>query len=243
MKVLDAFWDTRSLGVRSAELEIVETDTIDAIDYALSSVEEYQYVVAKVAAGCAGSALYLQSKGFAFIESSIEVEADLGELSFPRFVERFDKYITCRKASSGSEHSILSHVAEGLFTTDRVYLDPSFNDDLAASRYINWIKDEQSRGAELFHVYYKDDEVGFFVYKESVPGVEAYPFLAGLYNDWKSSGLGANVVVAIEMKEAQRRGCKRLRTFVSSNNLPILKIHELLGCRIRNIRNVFIKHA
>lgn len=242
MKVIDAFWDTRSLGVKSAEIEIEEADTIEDVDQILSSIEKYEYVVAKVAAGCADAALHLQARGFAFIESSIEVEIDLRELAFPRFVERFDKYITCRKASTESEGSIFSHVAEGLFTTDRVYLDPAFDDDLAAKRYLNWIRDEQSRGAELFHVYYKDEEVGFFVYKETVPGIEAYPFLAGLYNEWKSSGLGANVVVAIEMKEAKSRGCKRLRTFVSSNNLPILKIHELFGCQIKNIRNVFVRH-
>ncbi len=243
MRTIDAFWDTRSLGIPCMELEFEPGDGKGEVDQALADCGDYGYVAAKVPAGEVAVARRLQEEGFSFAEASVELAIDLSEVAVPRIVGRLEQSVSSRQVSGEEAEGVLSQVREGMFDTDRVYLDPLFESGLAARRYVNWIQDELGCGASLHAVSYKCDDVGFYVYKERVPGVEAYPFLAGLYNDWKASGLGTNVVVLEPLREAQRRGCRRIRTSVSSNNLPILRAHELLGYRVSAMTYVFVRHA
>lgn len=242
VKTVDAFWDTRSLGVRTAEISFEMDDGLESLNEALSFANDYQYVVAKVASGNTEMLTALQQVGFSFIECSIEVTIDLRTLELPRMAKRFDQHITVEQATDVSKERIFTRIRNGLFDTDRIALDPAFSADIAARRYVNWISDELERGGELYHVFYKGDEAGFFSYKETDPGVEAFPFLAGLYEEFKTSGIGLNIAVATPAQFAKERGCRRIRTYVSSNNVPILRIHEMLGYTVSNIRYVLVKH-
>ena len=44
------------------------------------------------------------------------------------------------------------------------------------------------------------------------------------------------------MKNAIEEGISRFHTYVSSNNLPVLKLHESFGYRVRSLTGVYVKH-
>lgn len=242
MKLTDARWDTRNLGVKCAEINFEPEDTIENLSDALEWSSPFDYITAKVPSGMVELSLELQQRGFSYIESLFGVSIDLSKTTVPPFVGRREGLFTCKLADGQSRERVFSEIAKGVFDTDRVALDPAFGIHASAKRYINWIRDEMNRGAFLYHVLYKDEEIAFFTMKEIIPAVECYPFLTGLYSSWRESGLGTNATVLMAMREARRLGYRRIRTHISSNNLPIVRMHELLGYRIDAIDQVFIRH-
>lgn len=245
MQITDAFWDTRSLNKKTLELAIDRDDAPEDITNALAQAEAdgYEYIVAKAAPGNLRLNQLLEENGFTFAECSLEVLIHLRTFTMPKLAQRFADDITYDVATTDSRARIYDEIRCGIFDTDRIALDGHFPEGVAATRYVNWIEDELERGADLYHVFFRGDEVGFFVFKETVPGVEANPFLAGLYDKYKSSGLGMNVVVGVETLEAQRRGLKRVRSHVSSNNVAVLNLYEYMGYHVSDIQNVFVRHT
>lgn len=242
MKIVEAVWDTRTLGVRCLELNFEAGECLSCISEIDKATDGFKYIVAKVPSGRVDLLLALQAKGYSFIECSIEMAVDLSTIEVPRFVARFEPFIHSIEATTESAERIYAKLREGVFDSDRIYLDPFFSKDLAAQRYINWIDDEIERGGKLYHVYYKDEEVGFFANKEISSGKEIYPFLTGLYSEFKDSGLGSNVISLEPMREAERQGYKRVRSWLSSNNLPCLKINQSLGHKVVDMQYVLTLH-
>ncbi len=244
MKTIDAYWDTRSLRKRTLEILVEQDDRISDVTRVLRGDRESEYLVVKTDPGAFELSQFLALEGFVFAECSLEVFLNLRNYKMPRLAQRYSKDISYRKADDISKGLIYQQIKKGIFNTDRIALDKRFGRHISADRYVNWIEDEIERGADLYHVFFQnDEEVGFFVIKESVPGVEANPFLAGLYDEYKSSGLGMNVVVGIEVEEALRRGLKRMRTHVSSNNVSMLNLYEYMGYHVSRIQNVYVKHT
>lgn len=245
MQIIDAFWDTRSLEEKTCEIYIDNADTLEDTRYALESAigEGFRYIVAKTPTGNIQLNRLLEENGFAFAECSMEVLVNLRSFEMPKLAQRFADDISYEAATADSRWRIYDEIRKGLFDADRIALDSYFAQGVAARRYVNWIEDEIGRGADLYHVYFRGEEVGFFVFKETIPSVEANPFLAGLYERFKSSGLGMNVVVGVEAQEALRRGMKRVRSHVSSNNIAVLNLYEYMGYHVSDIQNVFVKHV
>ena len=134
-----------------------------------------------------------------------------------------------------------NELRNGLFETDRIYLDPFFTNDQASNRYINWIKYELSIGTNLYIIKYKDNKIGFFTLKE-IGECVYYPLLAGLFNKYKKSGLGFSIIYC-PIKETIKRNGKKISTNVSSNNQSAAKIHILLGFQIEKMCYTLIKHT
>lgn len=156
--------------------------------------------------------------------------------------QRFNSQIHYRKLSIKKElEGFEAELDKGLFNTDRIYLDPNFTKEQAAHRYKCWIKDEMERGAELFEISYKENAIGFFTQKQ-LDEKTYYPFLAGLYpGNQEKVGLGFSVL-AKPIEDVMKRGGRYISTYVSSNNLPIVKLHTQLGFLPNKICNVFVKH-
>ena len=116
----------------------------------------------------------------------------------------------------------------------------NFNKSKAVNRYVNWIKDETASGAELYKVIYKGASIGFFILKKLQDNV-FYPFLASLYKDFMESGLGFSVIQKF-IETVKNKNGRLISTYVSTNNLSIIKIHLLLGFEFNKIDYVYIKH-
>lgn len=243
MKMVDAVWDTRSLGVRCGQIVFAEGDGVDQINEALSFSEDYDYVVAKLPVSCVDSVPLLEKNGFSFVECSIEVVLKLRDARPSVLMQRMASQMRVKEADDALKREIYRQIECGIFDTDRVALDPVFGPRRAARRYINWIEDELQKNASLYYVTYKGSGVGFFSYKETVPGVEAWPFLAGVFKNCRRSGIGSNVALDASRAIAQQRGCTRIRTYISSNNPSIFRAQMAFGYQVERMEYVFVRHG
>lgn len=238
MKVIDAFWDSRSLGERCSTLLFDPSDERGIIAEAMKSTCEYNLITASVPLGNIVLSFELEEAGFRFIETKMCFEHDLKHVILPEIGKRFQTDIIVKTASDGETQHIYEFISEGLFTTDKIALNPRFGVKIAGKRYVNWISDEKERGAQLFAFFYKEVLSGFFIYKEPVPKT-VYPFLAGLFPGKYERMLGVNLIYS-SLSLAKERKYHRFITEVSSNNLPIIRINELLGMKIYDIQYIFM---
>lgn len=238
MEIKDAWWDTRNLGVTCAEIEMNATDPIELAHESIETTASFSYVTAKIPPGRLDLIHEFEGCGFAFMETLIEMRHDLKDINLPPIVERFTRNVTHADAQNDVE-DVLEKIHEGVFATDRIFLDEGFTNEKAATRYMNWIRDELDNGAELIHIQYKGKNIGFFSFKESEGGV-GLPFLSGIY-DKTIVGAGSSVVTE-PLKHARNKKCRYVCTHVSSNNVPIIRIHEQAGFYTTDLRYVMTRH-
>lgn len=237
MKVIDAYWDTRSLGVKTVEINVSEEDTYEELDKTLEKLEA-GYIVIKVPSGCSDIAMYVQSKGFIYIEDLISVEHDLHEVKRSVILQRMYDSMTYHVMDEDDVQYLYSEVKKGMFTTDRISLDPKFGSEIAAKRYINWLKDLIDSGAVPYSLNYKDDREGFIILKNNEDGTYT-SVLGAAYEKYRKSGLG---IVQKEQEIVKQLGGKKVLTAVSSNNASQVRALISNGYNISHIDHVFIKH-
>lgn len=240
MKVTEAEWELRNLGVRTFELTTDPGDTASGLSGALKSLPPGYHVV-KVQAGRYDLMRAVEETGFSFIECSIAVSHDLEVPAPTGIFRRQVNAIESRTIPETEVDFVEQSVQAGIFETDRVVLDPQFSPEQAALRYVNWIADERARGATVHEISFRGSRVGFFVFRASEDGV-GISVLSGLYSAKSTPGMGTALLYFI-LQEARTRNCTRLSSFISSNNLAVVKTHLNLGFKIDEISYVYIRHA
>lgn len=239
MEIINAFWEKRNLGIDCNEIKIEKSDTIDYIKGELPK-NESQYTVVKVPSARCDLNFLLQELGYTYIESSIHLTHDLKSISLNPIQQRILNTIEYEEMNKSDIDKLFYEIKKGIFTTDRIYIDPCFTHEQAANRYVNWISDEIKNGTNVYKLIYKDATIGFFTFKD-IGNNTCYPFLAGMYKDYLSSGLGMSIIEK-PLKEAIKRKCKKVSTFVSSNNPKIFRIHLELGFSLDDVYLVYAKH-
>ena len=239
LKIVDAFWEKRNLGVCCHEIEIELGDEADFLKKELP-LNEAAYTVVKVPSNKFDVMFLLQELGYTYIESSINLVHDLKEIRLNPLQQRIMDSVSYSTMTDKDIDHVFREIRKGIFTTDRIYIDPYFSHEKAANRYVNWIGDELERGCKNFKLTYKNDSVGFFTFKDMGNGV-CYPFLAGMYEKYLNSGLG---ICTIEkpLKHAIKMNYKKYSTFISSNNTSTFSAHVALNFSFRKIYHVYIKH-
>lgn len=241
MKLIDAFWDTRNLGRRTAELEFAETWNENNVGKIKEAIADYQYLAAKVPVSNHKAIEALQARGFRFVECSISLRNNLLSSAKKGLLHVRDSVAHHLVTNPEEQNEILNQVRKGLFFTDRISLDEHFGIDVASNRYSNWILDELSGSAELYSVTLENQMVGFFAYKETLPQT-SYPFLIGLFPEFRSKGLGSSLV-AESLITSIEHGCSVSETVVSSNNPAVIRCQESVGSFMHGIRYVFVRHS
>jgi len=239
VKVTDAFWELRNLGVKTNEIEIEQDDNLKEINETLQSLDS-EYQVVKV--GTCRLDVYeaLSRNGFYLAEALIRVSHSLKELSCPGLIKRFSDGLTLREMDSIDVQKMNEQIKGGMFQTDRVILDPFFNPEQAANRYVLWMTDEMNRGSKLYSYVYKDQPIGFTCLKETEPGFY-YPVLGGVYNTGKASPFGSAIIYK-QLEFTKELGGKELYTYISSNNSAVVRAYSQLGYVFEDIKYVFVKH-
>lgn len=240
MKIIDAFWEKRNLGVSCKEIVISETDSISEIRQLAPLLNSVDYLVAKVPVGRFNVNSYLTSLGFAFVEATINMRLQIKDAILSPLQQRLNTVISYEEMNNDDLEQLFIEIQQGLFATDRILLDPMFTPSQAANRYINWIKDELGRKSQVYKIIYKDENIGFFTFKMLEDGVY-YPFLAGMYSDYSSSGLGFTTLRK-PIEEVIRREGNMISTYVSSNNNAVIRTHLQLGFTVQEMSYVYIKH-
>ena len=239
MKIVDAVWEMRNLGVTCTEMTVEPGDQDEVVLAQLSELPS-GYQVVKVPVARVGIMHSLQRANFVYVESSISVEHELSikdpEGLFARMVSG-SEYV---KLEDAELERVSGEIRSDMFKTDRVYLDPEFTHELAANRYVNWMMDEVSRGASVYELRVRNVGIGFFLFRDD-DGI-GYSALAGLYPSSKSPGFG-NVLLHQVLEEAKNRQLNRVESHVSSSNLAVVKNHIEQGFRITDIHYVYVRHT
>lgn len=242
MKLIEAVWEKRNLGVSCLEIVIEKKDEVGDVLSAISERSE-EYMVAKVPSGRTDILLGLQTKGFQFIETLFEIKAKVSEEpQLPEMCKRFIKDISYHFADKNEIEEVIDHISEGtVFSTDRIALDPHFSPKIAGIRYGNWIRDVMAQeGSKLIITELYGKRVGFVVMQKKNGYYD--PFLSGLFAEYLDSGYGF-VNPYCSQKCLYELGAKKSVSHISSNNYKILNIDLMFGSQISAITYVLVKHS
>lgn len=239
MKIIDAYWELRNLGITTQEVEIEPEDTLEEVKHALSLLTANYQVIKTPVSNLALYAL-LSSSGFSFAESMITVSHSVKELSCSPLIKRISDQIIFEEMNDNETEIMHAQIKNGMFQTDRVILDSHFTPSQAANRYILWMKDEKERGSVLYTYKYKGQPVGFVCMREIKPKVY-YPVLGGVYDVEKNPSIGFAIVYR-QLEMIKSLGGKQLVTNISSNNAAVVRAYSQLGYIFEDIKYVFVKH-
>jgi hypothetical protein len=240
LKIIDAIWEKRNLGVACVEISLQATDTAAEVTEALARIET-DYLVVKVPAGVSNLMLLVSEMGCAFVEASIHITRKVADLELSGIEKRLADSVSYAPMQEGDLQVLRGEIRNGMHETDRVALDSHFTREQAANRYIYWIQDEMGRGAEVYKLIYKGQSIGYFTMKDLGGGVY-YPFLAGMYQSHRNSGLGFNIAYK-PMCEIAARGGTAVSTHISTNNDSAVRLHVNLGFRFEEITYVYVRHT
>ena len=196
MRVVDADWEIRNLGVKTAELCLDSPDDINCLTAFLESDagQQYQYLVVKCPSGISELLFALPSMGFVFIEAQISLQYNVSDDSVhPSVALIEEEWGTrfCLNDITEDERKFEALKSEielhSRFSTDRIYLDPGFTQDLAARRYSNWCNDLKSQGVRFLDVVLDGISIGFTTYKRK--GAHSFETPLGAY--YESAGIAS----------------------------------------------------
>ncbi len=238
MKIIHAHWEKRNLGVQTVEVEIKENDTLEEVKQCLSEIQG-EYIVVKIPTHMAKLSFLIQEYGFYYVEDMALMSSNLKAVQRNSVIQRlYDEIISC-EMDKVDYLQLYQEIRKGLFSTDRVSIDPMFTKEQAAERYIGWIHDELEKGTSLYKYVYRGNIIGFFALKEIAQG-RYTSFLGGIYLEYRKGGIGSIVKVPETVKKL---GGKRVETYVSLNNLVQVRSLLMNGYTIEKNIHVFIKHS
>lgn len=242
MKIIDAVWEKRNLGVSCVEMEVGKADAVSEVVNELRKRTE-QYQVVKAAPGRPDMAFAIQDEGFRYIETLFETTRRFkGKPETPEICKKYERNISYRFANNSEIERVLDEIRIGeIFSTDRIALDPKFSRQLAGQRYAFWMEDVFTRGnASMVISNYLGDDIGFDIHIDK--GKYCEMVLGGLFSEYKDCGLGfANTYCGINA--AYEEGARVIKSHVSSNNYAAYRLHMLFGMQVRSMEDVFIKHT
>ena len=239
MKIVNAIWERRNLGVACVEVALEATDTVPDVKSALGGMDT-QYLVIKVPAGRSDLMFCLSEMSCSFIEAAIHVTRKIANLELSGIQKRLADSVSYALMEERDLQVLWNEIRNGMYDTDRVSLDPHFTTEQASNRYICWIQDEIARGADVYKLIYKDQSIGYFTMKNLGDGVY-YPFLSGMYRTYRTSGLGFNIAYK-PLCEIAARGGTSVSTYISTNNDSAVRLHVSLGFRFDEITYVYTRH-
>ena len=241
MKVVDCVWEQKNIGKKTVEIGIEETDKFDEA-ILRHYICNYEYVVIKVPMNIPTFNIGLTSMGFGCMELQINMSLAFEEFDFPQVQQFYND--TSFKVIKRSEdlQSVLSRIEPGMFSTDRVSVDPMFGESIGCRRYLNWITTEyKKRESSLVAIYYKDCQVGFMLVK--IEGDRIKLLLNGLYKTYQGKGLGILTPASPFMYVLKNKlPIVKELTSISSNNIPVVKLYDRLHFHIDSQTYVFVKH-
>ena len=138
--------------------------------------------------------------------------------------------------------SVIQSIQPGMFSTDRIAVDPEFGEEIGCTRYINWITTEYvNKKSQLIKVLYKNEHIGFMLVRIEDDTIDL--LLNGLYKPFQGKGLGI-LTPASPMMFVKKHSFPIAKeiTSISSNNIPVVKLYNRLQFQLLSQTYVFVKH-
>jgi len=239
LKIVNAFWEKRNLGVEAVEFVVEKDDNEAVISEILKN--ETQYNVVKLPVGKTALMASIQENGYRFAECMLNFTHSLSETGVLNAAALSNEGVSARLMTEGDFSALCDELMKGLFNTDRIYCDARFGPEVSARRYKNWLTDERAKSNAVYKLEYHGESIGFFALKEVEERVFD-PFLIGLYNAYKGRGLGRSMAYCA-MAECIKSGAKSISTHISSNNPANIRIYKSLGYEVGGVEYVFVKNG
>jgi len=242
MKIIDAFWEERNLGRRTAEIVVEKDDSFPVLLETLGRIEkEKDYIVVKFPPTFVPSWQELESRGYRFAECLLSFAIQISEFHEKKEYRLFREEQGIEKVDTPEQLAYLQgEFRKGIFETDRIALSPFFGAEKGNFRYSMWVNDLFSKPVSShFFITWKGKRVGFFSIRECGKGT-AQGLLTGIFQGFRKKHLGFGVVYH-PLKLLKEKGFVRYSTVVSSNNLPAVRLYPHFGFQVTEIQNVFVR--
>lgn len=242
MRIKETPWEKENLGVESsAVFYIEECDTGAILEEKVVDNSEYIYQEAVVPTTRIDLLNLLLRNGFRFAEVAMQQSVKLPS-SLPKAFERHARNFSFRLANEDEINQVYHSIVNGyVFQTDKISLNPRFGPKVAARRYINWVRKEISeKKAFLYMIQCKNENIGFTILKIDEKRV-CNGLLTGLLNLESYSGFGIYLGYCTILA-AGSMGAKCLKAHVSSNNIPVIKVNQLLGYQIEDMNYILTRY-
>ena len=241
MRVINCHWEQKNIGKKTVEITI---ETTDHFDYPLIErrTRGYEYAVVKVPMNIPSFNIGLSRMGYTCIETQMNVGIDYNNFIFSKVAHLYDDTSYEIVNNADDFKSVVSHIEPGMFSSDRISIDPEFGENIGCQRYINWLTTEyESKQSQLIKVIYKKEHVGFMLIKIENDTIDL--LLNGLYKEYQGKGLGL-LTPASPMIYTKKKGLQiqKEKTNISSNNIPVVKLYNRLNFALLQQTYVFVKH-
>ncbi len=241
MKIIDAIWEKRNLGITCEELTLSDEDEYAALANGLNQLQA-EYQIVKVPAGKFTLYTELARMGFSFAENLFTLKRELKNTeSGSKQMKALAAFEICEITDEKKRSNLLERIErEKIFRTDRIALDPFFGEEASGRRYRLWAEDLLKSDAKLLSVTTDNKDIGFSVLNHCSERITDQA-LVGLFPEFQGKGLGCCAIMAAVM-ESKKLGAEYIQTRVSSNNIPSLKTHLKAGYVVQDSNSIFIKH-
>ena len=240
MKIINATWERRNFGMDAFEISVEKKDLKDH-DEIFRRINEQNfknaYVLIKIPVGDIKLVHALEDAGFRFLETQFTLTSHFTPRAEDlEMAEMIDSVATVTETilkDKDEWEKIIQKITVGMFDTDRVSLDPALGLDVSCKRYQNWCRDLFNNPNSVMHVTKLNDDIigfGIDILNETTGNYEGV--LGGMFENAKNGVYGANWITQPFVK---------MKTSVSSNNLPVLRIHQFCGRIVSKERYVLRK--
>ena len=240
MKITVCSWEKRNIGDSTLEIQVEAGDTFSE-QIIIEAEKDYEYSVIKVPVNNFDFNLGLTKLGYSIAEMQMSMIVRIKDFPYNhKLIKWVYPHVSFKEAESSSDiEETLSKIQPGMFSTDRISLDPHYGEKIGCKRYLYWIQDELiGERSKLLNIYYKDNNVGFILYRGigTVRGL-----LGGIYPKYQNLGLGLLTPSALPLYLKDSVTTKVLGD-ISSNNKPVWELYETFNYKVSNPQYVFIKH-
>mgnify|MGYP001466639738 CR=1 FL=1 len=248
MKITEAEWEKRNLGVKTAEITAERNDTIGELRMIQEKLDqEYKYICLKTKTNSPDFIFGLNDLGYTFIETQIGLKFDSNDYCISKSTElsaeKYGSRIAFEFADNDLEmERIIDKIRNPqMFTTDRIFLDPGFEKEKAGIRYYWWCRDSFQRNGKICEVHLDGRAIGIMAY-EPVTKKKYKGLIGGIYPEYSDYALLMPAINYLFFQHLMKGGMKLLLSAVSSNNPTIFKMNLASGYQIKDIHYVYVKH-
>lgn len=242
MKIVHAVWERKNLGMDAWEVTLDKRDMAD-VPRVIEALHDSQYggcyVCVKLPVGNLRMVHALEDDGFRFLETQLHLVEALEKSDVMKYGETAgtlpveERVVPKTREAWGA---VIEKITPGMFDTDRIALDPAFGPEVSCHRYQHWCWELFNNPKSILQVASLEGQDVYFNIFVLKQGPDDYDgVIGGTFPEHKNAGIGALVC----SKAVFSKG--KYRTAVSTNNLPVVKIHQHLGRIISSERYVFRK--
>jgi hypothetical protein len=238
MKIIDAVWEKRNIGLDTREIEVSEDDSWVDLKDAIKKID-CEYLVVKIPCSRTDLTFKLNELDLVFVELLTKAHFAGPQPELTGIQRRVISSLTWGKITPENKETLFKEISLGMFKTDRVAIDPLIGIDRSSKRYLGWITDELNSGALMYEITKGIELVGFFLIRKEENSSNA--ILAGLLDKYQKSGFGF-VLNHLQIEMSNKMGCKCIYSTFSSNNRGATAVHMSMGYTVDQQHYVYVNH-